>query len=59
MTMSTPSMSTSTEASAKILPNFTGLIERSVIETVLEEDGPCHRAAFLPLTNPGEEKQPG
>jgi hypothetical protein len=35
--MSTPSMSTSTEASAKILPNFTGLIERTVIETVLEE----------------------
>jgi hypothetical protein len=28
--------SISTEASAKILPNFTGLIERTVIETMLE-----------------------
>jgi len=31
-----PSMSISTEASAKILPNFTGLIDSTVIETVLE-----------------------
>src|SRR6267378_1039630 len=34
-TSSTPSMSISTDASAKILPNFTGLTDTTVIETVL------------------------
>jgi hypothetical protein len=35
MISSTPSMSTSTVARAKILPNFTGLTDRTVIETTL------------------------
>jgi hypothetical protein len=36
MTSNTPSMSISTDASAKILPNFTGLTFSTVIETVLK-----------------------
>jgi len=37
MTNSTPSMSISTDASAKILPNFTGLTDTTVIETMPAE----------------------
>jgi hypothetical protein len=54
-----PSMSISTEASAKIRPNLTGLIDRTVIETVLEDEGGVPSSPDVSaMASPGKESKP-
>jgi hypothetical protein len=49
-------MSISAEASAKMRPRFTGLIDRTVIETMLERDLLRHRVRIQPPTDPVGKK---
>jgi hypothetical protein len=51
-------MSISTEAGAKIRPNLTGLIDRTVIETVLKDEGAASAPDVSAMASPGQENRP-
>jgi hypothetical protein len=48
----------STEVSANMRPKFTGLTDRTVIETLLEDEGSALSPDVSAIASPGKESKP-